>query len=186
MTSIRRYLTFSLRFFFVALTVAGVWLGVVVNRAREQRETVMAIEEMGGFVLYDWHFDALSPADRPHGPAWLQRLIGDEFFQEVDTAAFPDGRGHPSEAELLEFLPRLERMRDLKTLFLWSSMSDDAKNAFKSALPRCGIEVGLGIHETQPFIYRPGFEPPPGPAMLSKVIDIIKQRRIKSPAGVVP
>jgi hypothetical protein len=185
MTSIRRYLTFSLRFFFVALTAGGVWLGLVVNRAREQRDTVKAIEEMGGFVLYDWHFDAPSPLERPHGPAWLQRLIGDEFFQEVDTAAFADGRAHPSESELLKFLPRLERLRGLKTLFLWSSISDDAENAFMSALPRCRISR-LGIHEAQPIVYSPRFEPPPGSGMLLLVIESVKRGRSKNPTGVAP
>ena len=185
MTSPRRFLTFSLRSVFVVLTAAGIWLGVVVNRAREQRETVMAVEEMGGFVLYDWHFNLPSQADRPQGPAWLRRLIGDEFFQGVDTVAFTEGRAHPSEDELLEFLPRLERMRGLKTLFLWSSMSDDAKNACKSALPKCRIKR-LAIYETQSLVYRPGIGPPPGPGMLSKVIDIVKQDRIKNTASTAP
>lgn len=34
-----RYLTFSLRTLFLALTALAVWLGIVVNRAREQRES---------------------------------------------------------------------------------------------------------------------------------------------------
>jgi hypothetical protein len=185
MSSIRRYLTFSLRSLFVTLTAAGVSLGSVVNRAREQIETVKVIEEMGGFVLYDWHFDAPSQADRPQGPEWLQRLIGDEFFQEVDSAAFPDGRAHPSESEPLEFLPRLKQMRGLKTLFFWSSMSDDAKNAIKSALPRCRIK-GLEVLETHPLVYSRGFEPPPGPGMLSLVIESVKRDRSKNPTGIGP
>lgn len=39
----RRWFQFSLRFFLVALTVLAFWLGVVVTRAREQREAVKAI-----------------------------------------------------------------------------------------------------------------------------------------------
>lgn len=52
MTRPRRYLTFSLRTLFVVLTVLGIWLGVIANRAREQREAVRAIEKAGGFIAY--------------------------------------------------------------------------------------------------------------------------------------
>jgi hypothetical protein len=44
----RRYLTFSLRTLFVLTTAFAIWLGVVVNRAREQREAIKAIEALGG------------------------------------------------------------------------------------------------------------------------------------------
>lgn len=40
----RRYLTFSLRSLFVLTTALAIWLGVVINGAREQREAVKAIE----------------------------------------------------------------------------------------------------------------------------------------------
>jgi len=185
MKSRRWRLQYSLRTFFVLLMAAGVWLGVVVNRAREQCEAVKAIQGMGGFVLYNWHFDGPSPAERPHGPAWLQRLVGEHFFEEIDTAAFPDGRPHPSEVELLKFVPRLQRMRGLKTLYSWPSMSDDAKQAIKAALPACRIR-SLGLHETHPPIYRTGYEPPPGPRMLSKVIDSVKKDRRENPTNIGP
>ncbi len=43
----RRYLTFSLRTFFFVLTAFAVWLGVIAERAREQREAVRAIGALG-------------------------------------------------------------------------------------------------------------------------------------------
>lgn len=52
----RRWFQYSLRSFLVVVTALAVWLGVVVNRAREQREAVKAIEALGGSVMYDWHF----------------------------------------------------------------------------------------------------------------------------------
>ena len=32
------------------------WLGWIVNKAREQREAVAALQKFGGFVHYDWEF----------------------------------------------------------------------------------------------------------------------------------
>lgn len=96
MTPLRRYLTFSLRTLFILLTALAVWLGVAVNRAREQREAVEAIEAAGGEVRYDWQFRRIggirvfdrSGRDGPTAPTWLRQTIGDDFFQEVKEAWF--------------------------------------------------------------------------------------------------
>ena len=50
----RRWLRFSLRTFFVLLTVFCVWFGWHVERARQQRKAVEWVVEMGGRVLYDY------------------------------------------------------------------------------------------------------------------------------------
>ena len=52
----RRWFQYSLRSFLVILTALAVWLGVVVNRARVQREAVKAIEALGGCHFYDCHY----------------------------------------------------------------------------------------------------------------------------------
>lgn len=172
-----RWFQYSLRSSLILLTALAVWLGVVVNRAREQREVVKAIEATGGFVLYDWQFDAPSPSGQPSGPVWLQRFIGKEFFQEIETVAFLGGRSHPSEPQLLRFIPRLQRLRRLKTLLLWPSISENVANAFKTAFPTVLI-LRLGSpRETRLPIYRPGFAPSPSHGTLSTVIDIVKAFR---------
>ena len=48
----RRWAQFSLGSLFLAVTVLSVWLGVVANQARRQREAVAAIEAHGGKVFY--------------------------------------------------------------------------------------------------------------------------------------
>ena len=53
----RRLLRFSLRAMLLVLTVFGVWLGVKVNRANNQRAVVAWLTENGGWVMYDWWFD---------------------------------------------------------------------------------------------------------------------------------
>ena len=47
----RRFLRFSLRAILVALTVFGVWLGVKVNRANNQRTVLGWLTENGGVTL---------------------------------------------------------------------------------------------------------------------------------------
>jgi hypothetical protein len=169
----RRWFQFSLRTCFVILTGSALWLGGVVNRAREQREVTQAIVSMGGFVLYDWHFDAGPREVGPRGPVRLQRLFGAEFFQEIESVVFAQGRPHPTEGELITMLPRFQRMHRLKLLYLWPSTSEETRKAVRAALPACTVRF-LGIAEHQPLIYRPGILPairPPGPTILSAVID---------------
>jgi hypothetical protein len=74
----RRWLQFSLRTLFVVTTIAAVWLGMVMHKARKLRRSVDAITAAGGAVYFHHQMD---DADAPPpGPAWLRRLVGDEPF----------------------------------------------------------------------------------------------------------
>ncbi|MCH7493256.1 leucine-rich repeat domain-containing protein, partial [bacterium] len=87
----RRWLQYSLRTFFVLLTVFGVSLGVVVFRAHEQRRVVESVGEMGGTVGYDCQRNANGRMiyAEPPGPKWLVELIGVDYFQEVSLVGLP-------------------------------------------------------------------------------------------------
>jgi len=76
----RRWFQFSLRTLFVLVTVLCVWLAVTANRARNQREAVAAIEELGGSVRYEYQN---SFGQEPPGPKWLRELVGEEYFVSV-------------------------------------------------------------------------------------------------------
>src|SRR6185437_6075263 len=121
----RRYLTFSLRTLFVVTTALAVWLGVIVNRAREQREAVKAIETLTGRVQYDWQPKAVeviltakgfegvkgwrqvnASNTAPDAPEWLRRLLGDEYFQDVEEIDFPYS-SLPSKREITKLIPIL-------------------------------------------------------------------------------
>ncbi len=140
----RRYLTFSLRTLFILLTTLAVWLGIATHRAREQRAAVQAIESLGGAVRYDWQNDPLDPfgsdvLDEPAGPAWLRRLMGDDFFQEVWEVDFGSPLS-PTKVELRKALPQLQRLRALKKVrvFAWTDLEDQDK--LQPALPHCEVQ----------------------------------------------
>ncbi len=59
----RRWLRFSLRTFFILLTIFCVWLGVVSTSARRQREAVAWVEENHGWIDYDWFVAAEREVD---------------------------------------------------------------------------------------------------------------------------
>lgn len=150
----RRWLQFSLRALLVLLTVISVWLGVVVRRAREQREAVNAIEALGGSVRYDWQPDFVRAegmgaggADQtyvpnvkikpsPGGPAWLRQLIGDDFFQSVERVYLI----HPK-ADVLQSIPYLQRMHRLRSLTILAAAPESAQLTLKTALPNCEIRL---------------------------------------------
>lgn len=161
MKSHRRYLTFNLRTLFVLLTALAVWLGVVVNRAREQREAVEAIEALGGVIFYDWqpklttqskgkwavqrgrwNFTVASDRATPDGPAWLMRIMGNDFFQDVNGVAFigvSAVKCHFLEEGIQSWIPSLKRLRTLKTLIIESEVSAEMMAELKAGLPQCDV-----------------------------------------------
>ena len=84
----RRWLQYSLRTFFVLLTVLCVWLGWLTYKANEQRKAVEWVREMGGTVFYNYGFDEDGhEADAP-GPKWLREMLGREFLDQVVSVGF--------------------------------------------------------------------------------------------------
>lgn len=140
----RRYLTFSLRAFFVLLTAFAIWLGVVVNRAREQREAVKAIEALGGNVRYDWEQTRLTPLGKgrslitvePYGPGWLR-----DFYQEAVCVEF--NHVSISDSDIRAGLPYLKRLPELKVLGIGRSISKGLRGDLKSAIPKCDLSTPL-------------------------------------------
>ena len=82
----RRWLQYSLRTFFVLLTVACVWLGWTVHRANEQRKVVEWVRKMGGAVSYEYQIDEVGdsiPDFEPPSPKWWSKLLGPDNLQGV-------------------------------------------------------------------------------------------------------
>jgi hypothetical protein len=91
--SLRPRRTISLRALMFLILVAALWMGWRVNRAHTQARAVTRIKEAGGRILYDYQFDGTLPYKldaSPSAPAWLRRMIGDEYFQEVTAVSLGD------------------------------------------------------------------------------------------------
>ena len=70
----RRWKTVSLRGLLVLVLVIALWLGWIVQKVRQQREAVAALQKFGGFVHYNWEF-VDGPVKVPYGnliwqPTW--------------------------------------------------------------------------------------------------------------------
>ena len=64
------------------------WVSVKIQQARQQKAAVEAIKKLGGWVKYDYQrpktvAEWMRSADNSPGPAWLRRLLGDDFFTNV-------------------------------------------------------------------------------------------------------
>jgi hypothetical protein len=164
MATRRRWLQFSLRTAFILMTALAAWLGIIVHRAREQREAVKAIEALMGRVQYDWQPKMVEVTvtlngvrnvkgwrrenasnTAPDAPDWLRQLVGDEYFQEVEEIEFPYS-SLPLQCEVAELIPLLKRLRALKVIKLRAA-SAGVQWALKEALPGCKV------YDVQPRIY---------------------------------
>lgn len=150
MNSGRRRLQFSLRTFLIILTVLAVWLGNAVNRAREQREVVKAIEALGGTVQYNWqtHYTIRLKLDEFHHrfysdaerPAWIRDL-----FQDVKVVWFFNAESR-IDADVRQSIAYLKRLRGLIRVNVQRRISEQTYRELQVALPSCEICGGLPKH----------------------------------------
>ncbi len=118
----RNWLSLSLRSLLVLFTLLAVWMGIIANRAREQRRIVAALSQYpGAMILYDHEWDLSAggeipkrrPLGPPPGPPWLRNRLGDEYFVTVIglflTGNWDQKSPGPDRGalELLRDLPRL-------------------------------------------------------------------------------
>jgi hypothetical protein len=115
----RRRFQFSLRLLLVLVVVVALpckWLAVEMKQAREQRETVAAMEKLGHDLLYDWQFDELgryTSVERQPGPVWLVGHLGTDFFQTVTHVYMHQGQTP------LSGVAYLKDLKDVETLMLF-------------------------------------------------------------------
>jgi hypothetical protein len=143
MTPRRRYLTFSLRTLFIVLTALAVWLGVLVNRAHRQRDAVKAIEALGGIAYYDWQVIAIQEGrtPRPPEPAWLWRLIGNDFFGEVNVVYLAANANDSQSADdkVLRSIPYLRRLPKVDSLGINDKAHPSLIYKLVAEFPKCNV-----------------------------------------------
>jgi hypothetical protein len=82
----RRFLQFSLRTFFILLTVFAIWFGWMTSKTRQQKKAVEWVREMRGMVRYDYEVDDEGlkiDATEPLGAGWLREFLGVDVFADV-------------------------------------------------------------------------------------------------------
>lgn len=119
----RRWFTFSLRTFFVIVTLIGVWLGWKINEARKQKQAVEAIQASGGTVLYDFEIGSNGYAIQPSPDlGWLAKWIGVEYLHNVVCVSFPSSIPTPGvdakDYEYDEVVPYLQDLPHVTDLTL--------------------------------------------------------------------
>jgi hypothetical protein len=130
---LRHRLKITLRAMMLLILILSVWLGWQVNRAREQREAVAAVQRYGGWVHYDFEFvnNKLTSGRSPWAPRWLRRMLGDEFFQEVRQVSlvYDDSTGkrydNANVVACDDVLARVARLPGLRSLLLKESQATD-------------------------------------------------------------
>ena len=141
----RRWFQFSLRSFLIVLTALVVWLGVVVNRARAQREAIKAILKLQGDI--DIHFDLFGEDDYCHTPsleeqivrlrAWLAEIVGDDFVYHVHAVRLPHRLSR--DCEIIELVPHLQRFRRLRIVKISIFTPEESEHQLAAALPDCKV-----------------------------------------------
>jgi hypothetical protein len=116
----RHWLQFSLRsllLFTLLCAVASAWVAHKMKQKRREREAIGAVVKLSGSVLYDYQnvYGA-----KPHGPDWLRRVVGDDFFSEVDHVVLTGSNAGDAELE------RLEVLAGIHTLWLGGTKVSDA------------------------------------------------------------
>jgi hypothetical protein len=124
----RRWLQFRLKTIFVVVAIVAVPCGLFKwkwDRKQAERRAVAEIKKVGGSVAYDWQviviegnrasaetLRRLKQGQRPEppGPAFLRKLLGDDFLAHVVQVQFPYVEIDDSDLVWLDSLPDVERL----------------------------------------------------------------------------
>jgi hypothetical protein len=120
-----------LRVFMLAIVVIAVPFAWVVNRARERNAAVETVQRAGGFVLFDYQWNAWpSAAAMSPVPSWLIRLFGVAMFHDVVYVGFV---GSEHDQNVLASLARFDKLQG------FAASLRDEELAFLSGLRRLEI-----------------------------------------------
>jgi|GEM_PF-2034355 len=106
----RRWYQFSLRTLLILTLILAIpcaWLGRRLERKRRERNAVKAVTAKFGQTHYDYELENRSEAD---GPAWLRRLLGDDFFSDVHAVTLRGGSHDDCDLAFLQELPELRQL----------------------------------------------------------------------------
>jgi hypothetical protein len=129
-----RWKTISLRGLLLLILAIALWLGWIVQKSRQQREAVAALQKFGGFVHYDWEFvdgpvkvprgnslwmpswGKLTSGRKPWAPDWMRRALGDEYFQSIaHVSLYVDIKKGSADSTWVNMGPADDALRKLTT-----------------------------------------------------------------------
>ena len=110
-----RRLRFSLKALLVAMALFSLWLGYITHRARQQKQAVAAITEVGGRLSFAHQRmpndkDGARSYDReiePPVPRWIVNAVGVDYFRSVDSVSLVDAPVSDQWLAQLDKLPSL-------------------------------------------------------------------------------
>jgi hypothetical protein len=111
-----RWFQFGFGTLLLVVAICGIEFGRIAYLARQQREAVRLVENLGGTVVFDHKYEG---ATEPAGPEWLRAWLGEEYFRRVQGVALV------SENFTDEGLSILASLGDLKVLRFHSSQVTD-------------------------------------------------------------
>ena len=129
-----RRFQFSLMALLVGIAVLATLLAVASNRAREQRETVAALEARAWHIEYDWE----RWFDEPPDPAWLRRIAGDDYFQRVVLVEFL-GEEEMDARRTEESISLLRKLPNLRDVTFYPIIPERSQDMLAKALPQCRV-----------------------------------------------
>src|ERR1017187_5656777 len=144
---LRKRLQLSVLGLMVLVLIAGTVLGLVVRKARVQRDAVLAITNTGGAgsaggtVYYDWelpkgrsppYIESMDPHSDPWAPKWLVDFLGVDYFGHVVYVELFPGGIHTTD----ELMAHVGRLTALQELDLRSTSVSNAGLKHLSALTR--------------------------------------------------
>jgi hypothetical protein len=149
----RRWFQFSLRTLMIFTAIAAVacgWLGRKIEQKRREREAIAAIRNLGGVVNYDYQRGAgPRPSWRlrgePSGSAWLRKLLGENFFSEIEFVGLAP-RPETTDAALNAAFESLKGMPRLQFLYLTGTKINDDR--LENLNPLTQLQ-GLELHKTK-------------------------------------
>lgn len=114
----RRWLQFRLKWLLIFITVLAVplsWLGWKLEEKRRERWAKAELKKFSVFLLSDAPVpdeDPFGADEKPPGPAWLRRMLGDDFFIHVESVrSWPSKLDPDIDLEELSY-PAQEGMSD--------------------------------------------------------------------------
>jgi hypothetical protein len=131
--STRPWSRISIRVMMLIVLVIAVLLGWQVNKAREQREAIAAVQKYGGWVHFDYEFvnGKLTSGRSPRAPGWLRSLLGAEYFQNVRQVSlvYDESTGTRFDNSNVracdDLLQKLAKQPGLKELLLMETQATD-------------------------------------------------------------